>query len=121
MKAASYIEKAASYIEKLKLFYPDAIIWFQSLIPLIVQHQFTASCVTFFSDLLFEVCSYMKVYYLDVFGFFLKYDYKMQGMFRNEFLFVNKNNIHLNKIGLGILARVYIRIIHSNRFNPLGY
>lgn len=108
-------------IEKIKLLFPDATVWFQSLIPLIVQNQFSVKNILQYNNLLFEVCSYMKIYFLDVFGIFLKYDHKRQGLFRNEFLFVSSKNIHLNKIGLGLLAKTYIRIIHANKFNPLGF
>ena len=110
-----------SLMEKIKLIFPDATVWFQSLIPLIVQNQFSVKNIEQFNSLLFEVCSYMKVYYLNIFGMFLKFDRERRGVFRNEFLFINSKNIHLNKIGLGLLARSYIRIIHSNTFNPLGF
>ena len=108
-------------IEKIKLLFPDSNIWFQSLIPLPVQNQFTIANVEQFNSLLFEVCSYMKIYFLNIFHIFLKYDRERRGLFRSEFYYVNNKNIHLNKFGLGLLARAYIRVIHSNRFNPLGY
>ena len=42
-------------IEKIKLLFPDSTIWFQSLIPLAVQNQFTIANVEQFNSLLFEV------------------------------------------------------------------
>ena len=33
----------------------------------------------------------------------------------------NIKDIHPNKRGVGALARHYIYIIHSKKFNPLGY
>ena len=63
----------------------------------------------------------LKIYFLDVFGIFLKYDHERQGMFRNEYIFVSSKNIHLNKIGSGLLAKTYLRIIHANKFNPVGF
>lgn len=108
-------------IEKIKLLFPVCNIWFQTLIPLTVQNQFSITNVNQFNKLLFEVCSYMRVYYLNVFSYFLQFDRERKGLFRNEYYFINSKNIHLNKLGLGLLARSYLRIIHSSRFNPLGY
>ena len=108
-------------IEKIKLLFPNCSIWFQSLIPLIVQNQFMVPNVDQFNKLLFEVCLHMRIYFLTVFGFFLQFDRERNGLFRNEHFFVHGKNIHLNKIGLSMLARAYMKVIHSNRFNPLGY
>jgi hypothetical protein len=33
----------------------------------------------------------------------------------------NEFNIHPNKRGMGVLAKVYIYFIHSRWFNPMGY
>ena len=110
-----------SLIEQIQLLFPDAKIYFQSLIPLIIQNQFTVNNVGQFNKLLFEICSYMRVYYLNVFRMFLQYDNIKRGFFRCEDHFVSNKNIHLNRLGLGLLAKEYIRIIHSNKFNPLGY
>lgn len=107
--------------ERIKMYFPVSKIWFQSLVPLPLQHKFTVRNVEQLNDLLFEICSFTKTFYLDVFKKFLAYDYLSGFSFRDEFLFLNSPNIHLNKRGLGILARCYIKIIHSNRFNPLGY
>ena len=108
-------------MEKIKLMFPDCIVFFQSLIPLIIQNQFTIPNVNKFNRLLFDLCSHMRVFFVNVFSYFIQFDCEKRGLFRNENLFVNSKNIHLNKFGLSILARSYIKIIHSNRFNPLGY
>lgn len=108
-------------IEKMKLLYPDCPVWFQSLIPLIVQNQFTVPNVNQFNELLFEVCSQMRIFFLNVFSNFIQFDHEKRGLFRNEHFFVHGKNIHLNKIGLSVLARAYMKVIHCNRFNPLGY
>ena len=108
-------------VEQIKNLFPNSKIWFQSLIPLIIQNQFTVHNVHEFNRLLFEVCSFTKIYFLDVFNMFLHFDQYSQTVLRNEFYFINSKNIHLNKVGLGMLARCYIRLIHSNRFNPLGF
>lgn len=110
-----------SLVELIKTLFPDAKIWFQSLIPLLIQNQFSVKNVIEYNRLLFEVCTYSKAYFLNVFNVFLKYDQSKRGLFRDEFYFVNPKNIHLNKVGLGLLARFYIKQIHSNQFNPLGY
>ena len=110
-----------SLVELIKTLFPNSKIWFQSIVPLLIQNQFSVKNVKDYNSLLFEVCSYTKIYFLNVFGAFLQYNRNKKGWFRNEFYFVNFNNIHLNKIGLGMLARSYIRLIHSDQFNPLGF
>ena len=107
--------------EQIKVCFPVARVWFQSLIPLPLQNEFTVRNVEQYNDLLFEICSFTKTFYFDIFSKFLIYDYSSGYSFRDELLFINSNNIHFNKRGLGILARCYLHLIHSNHFNPLGY
>ena len=110
-----------SLVEQIKMTFPDANVWFQCMIPLPLQHKFSVANVEQYNKLLFEICTFMKVYYLDIFDRFLVFDERRRCFYRDEYLFVNRSNIHLNKLGLSILARSYIRCIHSNRFNPLGF
>ena len=110
-----------SLAEQIKVTFPDASVWFQCLMPLPLQHQYSVRNVEQYNKLLFEVCSYMKIYYLDVFKKFLVFNLMRGCYLRRESLFVNKYNVHLNKLGLCILASNYIRLIHSTSFNPLGY
>ena len=107
--------------QKIKMLFPEADVWFQSLIPLTLQHQYSVRNVEQFNGLLYEVCKFTKNFFLDVFQRFLEYDYFSESFYRDESLFLNNPNIHLNKRGLGILAKSYLKLIHSNQFNPLGY
>ncbi|NQZ52159.1 MAG: SGNH/GDSL hydrolase family protein, partial [Moritella sp.] len=102
--------------EKIKNQFPSASVWFQSLIPLPHQHPFSEANVVQFNNLLYEICTKNHIFYLDCFNSFLTYD-----GFRLEYLFFDFKNIHPNKKGLSVLARIYLNIIHSKKFNPLGY
>ena len=110
-----------SLVEQIKMCFPDASVWFQSIVPLPLQHQYTVRNVEQFNKLLFEVCTYTRIYFLNVFSKFLVFDHSRCCYFRNDLYFVDNRNIHLNKLGLSVLARSYIQLIHSNKFNPLGY
>lgn len=110
-----------SLVEQIKESFPDASVWFQCLVPLPLQHQYSVRNVEQFNKMLFEVCSFMKVYFLDIFKQFLVYNPHRRCSYRNEYLFVDRRNIHLNRVGLSLLARAYIRCIHNDCFNPLGF
>ena len=101
---------------KIKTQFPSASVWFQSLIPFPHQHRYTEVNVMQYNDLLYEICMLNHIFYLDCFNSYLTYD-----GFRSENLFLNFNNIHPNRHGYSLLARIYLNIIHSKRFNPLGY
>lgn len=109
--------------QHIKLLFPDAVVWFQCIIPLPLQHEYSVQNVEQFNALLYEVCIHNKTYFLDVFEDFLCYDYISDSFYRDEYYYVDTKNIHLNKRGLITLAKSYKRKIHSNRirFNPLGY
>ena len=53
---------------------------------------------------------------MDCFGMFLG-----RNGYRLEVLFKGRDDVHPNNVGLGLLARCYIKLIHSRKFNPLGY
>ena len=108
-------------VQQVKLLFPDATVWFQCLMPLPLQHEYSVRNVEEYNKLLYEVCSFTKAYFLDIFNNFLSFDYRSGDYYRCESLFVNTSNIHPNKRGLGVLAKSYIRLIHSKWFNPLGY
>ena len=104
-------------IRKVKLLFPKACVYFQSLIPLPVRNQTTIKNIMDTNYMIFDICKKERIYYLNVFWAFLGHD-----GYRNKNLFPkNLNDIHPNKIGVGTLARFYIERIHSKRFNPLGY
>ena len=55
-----------------------------------------------------------------MFGEFLYYNNQIGFFRRSEPLFKDVRNIHLNRVGNGMLARSYLKVIH-NSFNPMGY
>ena len=106
-----------SLAERIKLCFPNARIWFQSLLPLPVVDPYVKSNVINFNQLLLETCTQYKIFLLDIFDEYLGPDYH-----RNIYLFEKDiNNIHLNSVGLGKLAKRYINLIHRRHFNPRIY
>ena len=102
--------------KQIRLQFPSANVWFQSIIPFPMQHHFTIQNILEFNDLLYETCMINNMYYIDCVEPFLGPD-----GFRSEYLFHNRDNIHPNNRGLSVLAKIYLRLIHSRKFNPLGY
>lgn len=101
--------------------FPEAKVWFQCLVPLPIQHKFSSRNVEQYNSMLFEVCEFKKIYFLDVFDKFLTYNPIRRYYFRNENFYIDSSNVHLNRQGMSILARAYLKCIHSDRFNPLGF
>ena len=103
-----------SLTDRIKLCFPNADVFYQSLLPLPILNPFVVNNVETFNDLLHETCKKNRIYFFDIFADFLGYDLQ-----RNPTLFeVNPNNVHLNTVGLGFLAKKYIYRIHSKKFNP---
>ncbi len=111
------------FMKFLKLTFPYAKIYFQSIIPL--PHNkcpYVVSNVLKMNNLLFNLCSRFHLYYLDVFGSFLnRWGYRNSDLFPQFDSTKELYDIHPNKRGMGVLARHYIYLIHSRWFNPLGY
>ena len=106
-------------VDKVKLLFPGAKLWFQSLLPLPVQNAWTVGNVEKYNNMLYGVCSDKGVFYLDCFSMFLT-PTGNGDFLRYEPLF-RPANIHPNNRGLALLARKYISLIHSRKFNPLAY
>ena len=107
-------------VEQVKLLYPDAVVWLQSLIPLPWQHPHSVQNVQEFNSVIYEVCTHLNVFFLNVFADFLTFHPRYGLYYRNESLFLSGKNIHLNGRGMGRLARRYLNVIHSS-FNPLAF
>ena len=104
-------------VKKVKLLFPEASIYFQSLIPLPVRNQTTIINIMDTNNMIFDICKKDHIYFLNVFWAFLcRNGYRSKSLFPD-----NLNDIHPNKVGVGTLTRFYIERIHSKRFNPLGY
>ena len=69
------------------------------------------------NNIIYESCVRYKCYYIDAMTATLD----LNTGERNPRLFKNGKNIHPNGRGYGVLAKMYIRIIHGRRFNPVGY
>ena len=91
-------------LEKIKLYYPNATVYVQSLLPQRVDNKHTVSNVLSFNKLLIKVCTVTQSMFLDILKNFL-----LPNMCRNTNLYC-QDGVHLNYIGLGALARAYIYI-----------
>ena len=98
-------------LQKVKNYYPLAKIIVQSSLPQIIENKFTVKNVLSLNKLLFKVCAAQRIFYMDVFKYFL-----LPNFYPNKQLYWD--NVHLNKKGLGVLARAYIQLIRG-RYNPL--
>ena len=108
-----------SLVDKIKLCFPNAKIWFQSLLPLPITNPYVVSNVEDFNKLLFDTLTKSGIFMHNVFPYFLDLEY---GCYRRPDYFEdNVNNVHLNSVGLGVLAKMYIKLIHRRYFNPLFY
>ena len=100
-----------------KSLFPGASIFIQSMLPLPLQKPTTICNILDLNYMIFNICTRLKVFYMDILESFLD---PWTGL-RNTIYFPEANNIHLGKIGTSVLAKIYLRHIHSRRFNPLGY
>ena len=105
--------------------FPNSTVFFQSLLPLPLKHQgdwYTNDIVSDFNRVIFNECKYRYFYYIDAFWPFTKFSRKWgEPITRFDNLFENKG-IHPNsEKGIGVLARMYIRALHSKRFNPFVF
>ncbi len=110
-------------MKKIKVLAPSAKIYMQSLLPLPSNGDINVvKNVLAMNNMIFSLCSRYKLFYLDVLYSFLN-SYGSRNL--RLFPAYNKVNkfcdIHPNARGMGVLARHYIYLIHSKRFNPLGY
>jgi hypothetical protein len=111
------------FMRYLKVTFPSASIYFQSIIPLAHNKcPYVTSNVLDMNNLIFNLCSKFHLYYLDVVGSFLnRWGYRNDRLFPEFDSDRQSYDIHPNKRGLGVLAKHYIYLIHSRWFNPLGY
>ena len=54
-------------ITKVQTFFPHARVFFQSVLPVFIENQFTAINILKFNRMLYEVCLVRRCYYLDAF------------------------------------------------------
>ena len=110
---------------KIKSLYPNSKVYFQSLLPLPIKDEsdwLTNRRILDFNSILFKECVFRRFYFMDVFYPFTKFKRAPNEPIRRFDPLFEKNGIHPNKErGLGVLARFYIRAIHSKYFNPFVY
>lgn len=103
-------------IKTAKDLFPSAVIYFQSLIPLPVNNRpFIVEDIDQLNKIIYEACVRKRCYMIDAMSEMLNEYYV-----RNPALF-KRNNIHPNSNGYSVLAKLYLKAIHSKRFNPLGW
>ncbi len=98
---------------KVKSLFPDANVYFHSVLPNAVVDKWTVDNVYGVNKLIRDCCTINRFYYLDLFTCFLT----PKGE-RNDLLF--SDNVHPKRSGMGIIARQYIKLIHDDlsKFNP---
>ena len=102
--------------------FPNSKIYFQSLIPLPCKSAndwVTNRKVIDFNRILVNECIFRRFHILDAFSVFCSpfYDSSCPEI-RNQYLF-NGTDIHPSKNrGMGVLAKLYIRALHSKYFDP---
>ncbi len=111
------------FMKRIKLMAPTAKIFIQSLLPIPANgNPKGEKNVLSMNNLLYDLCSRYKLFYLDVFGSFLnEYGNSNLSLFPAYDKVRQSGDIHPNAKGMGVLARHYIYLIHSKWFNPLGY
>ena len=103
-------------LKTAKNLYPLAEIYVQSLIPLPVNNRkFIVEDIGELNRIIHDACCRQRCRMIDAMTVMLNEHYV-----RNPVLF-KRNNIHPNANGYSVLAKLYIRAIHSKRFNPLGW
>ncbi len=113
----------SEFMKKIKVLAPSARIFVQSLLPLPSNGNVNVvRNVLSMNNLIFSLCAKYKLFYLDVLPSFLNgYGERNSRLFPAYNLANKFWDIHPNARGMGVLARHYIYLLHSKRFNPLGY
>ena len=113
------------FCQKVVDLFPDSKVYFQTLLPLPCNGDNdwkTNSKVIRFNQIIFNECIFRRFYIIDAFGsFMLPTRSRWSPHIRNDRLF-SGSDIHPSvKKGNGVLAKLYIRVIHSKFFNPSVY
>ena len=110
-------------MKRIKELLPLATVFFQSIPPIHPNGcKHTPNNVLAMNNLIFNLCSRFRLFYLDIFHAFLDRYGVINFRLFPKYDEVNKCfDIHPNSKGMGVLAKFYIYLIHSRRFNPLGY
>ena len=116
--------KFKSLCSMIQELFPDSKVYFQSLIPLPCIHEgdwITNSNVIDFNSIIYNECKYRRFYILDAFSAFrdpFRIKFAPYPELRNNMLFVGKDIHPSSRRGMGVLAKIYLRAIHSRYFDP---
>ena len=108
--------------EKISILFPNARVFYQSLLPLPLKDKkdFTTNeKVRNMNRIIFNECIFRRFYYIDAFYPFTRFDRMWDEPFARFDKLFESRGIHPNpEKGMGVLARFYIRALHSKFFNP---
>jgi len=95
-------------IKTAKYLFPSAVIYFQSLIPLPVNNRpFIVEDIDQLNKIIYEACCRQRCFMIDAMSEMMnKYSIRNPALFK-------RNNIHPNANGYSVLAKLYLRAIHS--------
>ena len=115
------------FCKNIKGLYPDSSVYFQTLLPLPCKGSNdwqTNHKVIRFNKILFDECVFNRFYVIDAFRSFIlpRWSWSRGSPhIRNEKCF-DENDIHPSvKFGMGVLAKLYLRVLHSKYFSPYVY
>ena len=108
---AKFRQPVAKLIQKTKYYFPGATIFIQSTLPIRNTNQYCAPNFIGFNNILRDVCYKYNCYYIDCFDQFVSPD-----GYDHDFRFF-RDHYHLNKVGLGILCRLFKMLINNDSFN----
>ena len=110
--------------ESVKKLYPSSKVYFQSLLPLPCLHKNdwnTNRNVLEFNRFIFNECIFRRFYFIDAFSVF-RAPWNMWSPHLRCEQYFEVNGIHSSTgtsgRGMSILAKLYIRALHSKYFNP---
>ena len=110
---------------KVNTLFPNSKVHLQSLLPLPIKNEndgLTNRRIIDFNRILFNECIFRRFYFIDTFYPFTKFKRAPYEPIKRFDPLFEKNGIHPNvDRGMGVLARFYIRAIHSKYFNPYVY
>ena len=112
-----------NFFTSIKQLAPHAKIFIQSLLPIPSNdNRFSDRNVLAMNRLLYNMCSKHRLFFIDAFTCFLNgYGNRNLNLFPKWDESRKFYDIHPNSKGMGVLARQYIFLIHSNRFSIMAY
>ena len=117
--------KLKSLCSVIKDLYPNSRVFFQLLIPLPCHHKndwHTNSNVLRFNRAIFNECIFRKFHVMDAFSVFCDPRRNLFSPELRDTRYFIGHNIHPSEQrGMGILAKLYLRAIHSKFFDPYTF